>query len=180
MEKTVEREELSVLLRDVGGGREAPGVRTEREGVLSSVRVSARVPSSQLGKSEEVSFFGRKQKEKVWFCGRFRGSVARRHSWSANEFIIPTKNQPRFRRSNPVDNDSEFAQTTFHSPFSTALGKRTEPLHSLPTTQIPSCIAPHQVDSLTKRGSPMRSPCREILRDGSYLCIRQVLGVCEG
>lgn len=57
MEKTVEREELSVLLRDVGGGREAPGVRTEREGVLSSVRVSARVPSSQLdGERGSVSF----------------------------------------------------------------------------------------------------------------------------
>lgn len=48
MEKTVESVLFRVSLREVGGGREAPGVRTEREGELSSVRVSARVPSSQL------------------------------------------------------------------------------------------------------------------------------------
>lgn len=47
MEKTEEREELRVELRDVGGGREVEE-RTEREGALSSMRVSARVPSSQL------------------------------------------------------------------------------------------------------------------------------------
>lgn len=47
MEKTSEREELSVELSVVGGGRDVEE-RTEREGASSSVRVSARVPSSQL------------------------------------------------------------------------------------------------------------------------------------
>lgn len=70
MEKTVERVLLRVELREVGGGREAPGVRTEREGELSSVRVSARVPSSQLDVGRmEVS---------LCFVGTGRGSVARR------------------------------------------------------------------------------------------------------